>query len=536
MIMYVLLKVMECRRVTQTVIFHLISSSLYDGCFYLAIGSVVTRLLLIIAGDIEVNPGPVVNTEELTRSLATLITEAPAGVKPVLGVWAPDKGDMVAEWNSSKFTVPVLKEAMAWLQNATADEVGKQLKKKLDLATALPVAIERLLPDECGSCNTMYTVCRVDKPTLQCAGCHQGIHEECLKELLGEGTATLSTLHGSLTWLCQTCSPNYRMMTVLLPGGPQRPVSRRQGSIQSIIPPTVAPAVDEIADRLAAMSVSQGEPSNPNPINVQETAGKEDTDVTEDVTAGAGPPTQGVDCQLFLKGECPFGISGKRGGVCTAVHRKRCARFMRWGSMAVKGCKEISCANLHPAVCPASLNLLCTDQSCAYKVHVYKCKRRKTGSSDKPNKTARASGSSKDQSVGAKKHVKRPKIRPKDGLSGGKPSDKASDCAAAKCHAATACHAGPATDCVASAACHGNSCGRGADSEYPGQTKHVQAQPEAVGFQTATVQPMLEAWMEGVKKEMIQKQELMFQMLRMEMMQPRAPMLGRGAYGLLPSF
>ena len=42
--------------------------------------------------------------------------------------------------------------------------------------------------------------------------------------------------------------------------------------------------------------------------------------------------------------------------------------------------------------------------------------------------------------------------------------------------------------------------------------------------------------MEGVKKEMIQKQELMFQMLRMEMMQPRPQMLGRGAYGLLPSF
>ena len=56
MIMYVLLKVMECKtRVTQTVIFHTTSStSLYDGCFYLTIGSVVTRLLLIIAGDIKV--------------------------------------------------------------------------------------------------------------------------------------------------------------------------------------------------------------------------------------------------------------------------------------------------------------------------------------------------------------------------------------------------------------------------------------------------------------------------------------------------
>ena len=39
---------------------------------------------------------------------------------------------------------------MAWLHNSTVEEVAKQpgLKKKVELATALPVAIERLLPDE----------------------------------------------------------------------------------------------------------------------------------------------------------------------------------------------------------------------------------------------------------------------------------------------------------------------------------------------------------------------------------------------------
>ena len=60
------------------------------------------------------------------------------------------------------------------------------------------------------------------------------------------------------------------------------------------------------------------------------------------------------------------------------------------------------------------------------------------------------------------------------------------------------------------------------------------ATPES--FQVPTVQPLLEAWLEGVKKEMAQKQELMLQMVRMEMMQARQPMLGRAAYGLLPSF
>ena len=42
--------------------------------------------------------------------------------------------------------------------------------------------------------------------------------------------------------------------------------------------------------------------------------------------------------------------------------------------------------------------------------------------------------------------------------------------------------------------------------------------------------------MESVRKDMLQKQDLMFQVMRMEMMQARTPMLGRGPFGLLPSF
>ena len=61
-------------------------------------------------------------------------------------------------------------------------------------------------------------------------------------------------------------------------------------------------------------------------------------------------------------------------------------------------------------------------------------------------------------------------------------------------------------------------------------------QPQSLGFQVPTVQPMLEAWLENAKKEMAQKQEIMLQLMRMEMLQARPPILGRGACGLLPSF
>ena len=265
-------------------------------------------------------------------------------------------------------------------------------KKKLDLASNLAVAIERLLPEECGSCKIKYTVMRNDKPTLQCAGCSQGIHEQCLSELLGEGAATLSTLHGSLTWLCQTCTPNLSMMTVITPGGPVRPTSRklveRQGTSSQVAP------VDEIADRLANLSVSAGttgdrEPVTPPLANLISAPSDNNSSAQASSpinNTGDTNAPQGVDCQLFSKGECPFGISGEKGGLCAAVHRKRCSRFMRWGSKAVKGCKDVSCPNLHPTVCPASLDLSCQDKSCPHKIHVYKCRRYKPNKpkSDRP--------------------------------------------------------------------------------------------------------------------------------------------------------
>ena len=86
------------------------SQDMCEGCY----AGIVIRMLLIMAGDVEVNPGPVA-TEDLTQGLASLITEAPVTVKTVLAVWSADKADMVQEWNYSKFTVPVLREAMAWL-------------------------------------------------------------------------------------------------------------------------------------------------------------------------------------------------------------------------------------------------------------------------------------------------------------------------------------------------------------------------------------------------------------------------------------
>ena len=42
--------------------------------------------------------------------------------------------------------------------------------------------------------------------------------------------------------------------------------------------------------------------------------------------------TETADCMLYLHGDCPHGISWKVNGVCSGVHKKRCNKYMKWGS------------------------------------------------------------------------------------------------------------------------------------------------------------------------------------------------------------
>ena len=71
-------------------------------------------MLLMVAGDVEVNPGPGQAADSLTRGLALLISQATSEqVRLVIGTWAPEKTSIVEDLN--KFKVPVLKEALAWL-------------------------------------------------------------------------------------------------------------------------------------------------------------------------------------------------------------------------------------------------------------------------------------------------------------------------------------------------------------------------------------------------------------------------------------
>ena len=308
----------------------------------------------------------------------------------------------------------------------------------------------------------------------------------------------MSSIHGSLTWLCQACTPNY-CMTVRAPSGHRHRQSTSKVPTASDNQST-AP-IDEIAERLAAMSVTQNETESTTDSPDQITQGEDYTPLPGVKAATATPevsnPNQGEDCQLFLKGECPFGISGKRGGVCTAAHRKRCSRFLRWGNRSERGCKVVSCPKLHPIVCPASLDLVCNDQRCDFKIHTYKCNR-KIPTSVKPKQTATKAGREQTQNKSQAGTSQRSKVARNPGVQSSvhvqpspgccaprpttTPSVQASACWQASLNRHGQSHAGAAP----SQTCH---------SAYQG---HHAAGPahsldQGVGFHQMTVQPVLEA-------------------------------------------
>ena len=137
-----------------------------------ALAQVVIRSLLIVSGDVELNPSPVPTTS-LMEGLAALGT---AALSPP---W-PD---------------PEYHPYLVCRQGCEVKEL-----KKLQLVEATLIAIERLLPNSCSECQEEYTVTGKETTSLQ-----QGFHQECLTA--HTGSETFPKFPGKLLWLCSGCEP-----------------------------------------------------------------------------------------------------------------------------------------------------------------------------------------------------------------------------------------------------------------------------------------------------------------------------------------
>ena len=76
-------------------------------------------------------------------------------------------------------------------------------------------------------------------------------------------------------------------------------------------------------------------------------------------------------CSFYQKGNCRFGLSGKKGGICKFAHPKACAKLLKHGTHPTLGCnKGKYCEKYHPKMCFDSIKTKkCGDSSCKF-VHV----------------------------------------------------------------------------------------------------------------------------------------------------------------------
>ena len=77
------------------------------------------------------------------------------------------------------------------------------------------------------------------------------------------------------------------------------------------------------------------------------------------------------DCPLYLKRQCPHGLTGKReinGNPCPYKHRKRCKYYIQYGPTGCRFGK--TCMFLHPPLCQNSVKLkTCLNRNCE-EIHI----------------------------------------------------------------------------------------------------------------------------------------------------------------------
>ena len=178
---------------------------------------------------------------------------------------------------------------------------------------------------------------------------------------------------------------------------------------------------------------------------------------------------------------------------------------MRWGDKILKGCKDEQCPKLHPPLCPKSLDLKCLDKACPHKLHAQNCVRPKRSRVISPENASTGAGGARQGGLASNGGVKaksrpcscqkrQPAKRPSYSQVAGKfghpcvqGGGSQSVCRCSLPSPVAAARSGPGQ--------------RECQSDNSTTTSH-----NTQGFPWLTVQqPMLEAYMEKVVKESMEK-------------------------------
>lgn len=301
--------------------------------------------------------------------------------------------------------------------------------KKPEMIECLIQKVKNLFPEVCRICNNEYCVKIEDEPFLACGSCEQEVHKECYSELFEEIAICninndqkvvtinniLSKIPGlyvlcknceqsmiSQTQIKQHCSTSLSLETKKKENTSSSNNVKNPDHINVI---TISPGND-LTERAETSSTTVNVPNSDDCIDTPfrtrrcEVLQQRERDLNIPlsthndtiINVSRGPiKSQGetesgqIDednnslkgfakiktCSFYQKGNCRFGLSGKKNGTCKFAHPKPCQKLLKHGTHPSLGCnKGKKCEKYHPKMCFESLkSRKCDNNSCKF-VHV----------------------------------------------------------------------------------------------------------------------------------------------------------------------
>ena len=371
----------------------------------------------------EVTSKSVVIPEEISESikvLSSFCVDAPTvEVRDCIRQYSASK---TYKQQTSTFNTYSKNVLTATLEFLGVDKNWDQLKKSA-CVHELIYRIQNLLPETCAICNDTYTIKKDDSPVLSCSICKHEVHRECYLPLLNSAVNNVSNVPG-FHYLCPSCEEDLipdemlglkksvklsvdnvgdmhdltndpKNKTVDIPANKQ--IDKQSGKLSENPP-----------DKIQSTSLAnKPKPKPPHPIEPNVVVAKDNKKIDvnkkppsppidpvivksgEMEMKGDGQSANGVPkptpiCRNYKNNQCNHGISGKG---CNYSHPKRCAKLMKHGTRADRGCNlGAKCPEFHPKMCQMSITKHeCFDNSCKH-CHVKGTKRKRTKLTEKDKK------------------------------------------------------------------------------------------------------------------------------------------------------
>ena len=277
--------------------------------------------------------------EDFESALGELLTKATDdSVKNVLGIFDKDKTvpqnigklkdgssgvalqDTISFLKSNSPAYPVAQHVLS-LKNRNKEEYSKDIAKFLDFVK----------PTQCLSCKVNYIPATEEGASNEpkCYLCHRPSHGICYKD-------TIIDPERGVIFVCTECLSVKAAKDLAADINNKKP--------------------EENVTKPATLDT----PKSPVQQISEETAHKE-----------VNSHQESEDCPLYLKRQCPHGLTGKReidGHPCPYKHRRRCNYHVEYGP---DGCRRGNkCYFLHPPYCQNSVKLkACLNRNCQ-ELHV----------------------------------------------------------------------------------------------------------------------------------------------------------------------